>query len=1110
MPRSSYKPLYLTIDSPGSGTSFLTEVLNELDFDIGNRLMLPSYDKPRGLWRNQKIITAHDELLTAFGKDWTTAPFLPTGWGKEPQTQVTLNKLTEILTSDFNSNDIIIVKDPRLSILLPMWKTLAIQLDRPLHTLIMLRSPEAIAQSIKKRNNINSNWGRLIALPYLKSASQNVDIHTNNCFIYEHMITLSAQQLITMLSDLTATHLPSFNTNLENQFQQVIKESLGKPLVNSFEQTAYLNMIEKHQTIIPIHKLSAFISKIFAQDEIKIYTMSASKTKSLLPNRTVSVDILNHTLLNPQSNSDQIESLLESIVERDANIKSLIEESKQAKTRYASMAQLAEERQNQIISERDIVIQLRAKLIELQNLVKSQDHKIRLDDARNKMIENYLEQQNFRLRELVRYYERSPLKASLRAAIFSSLRSLKHIMPVPESMKLTLARKMTGVAQRLQPPEHSSNTSSKFNLTENTKVDILFKETDNPIISIIIPFYNEINQTIACLQSIQQQHINIDYEVILADDKSSDPFHKVLQNIVGVRYFRNEENLHFLRNCNLNAAHARGKYLVFLNNDTIVKPGWLQNLYETFFEHEEVGIVGSKLIYPDGELQEAGGIIWEDASGWNWGKGHNANHPLYNFLRDVDFVSGASLMIPTDLWNEVGGFNENLKKAYYEDVDLCFRVRSMGYRILYKPSSEVVHIEGLSCGTDVTKGAKKHQLVNQKIFSETWQHELKHHFPNGSKPFQASDRNTRGHILYIDATTPEPQKDAGSVNAAYSMRTLIELGYRVHFIAVFNFSHLGAATKNLQNIGIECVYRPFYNNMKSYLKDRGDIFDYIIVSRAECADLFLSTLSKHCPNAKIIYNTVDLHFMRMEREAIIVKDKKIIASAKKMRKKEVSLIKKTDATIVLSEVEHALLSKQKKLATKLWTIPLIRPKAVRLVEFKNTKDIIFVGGYNHKPNIDAVEWLANKIWPEIRKVLPHVKLYICGSAMPDSFQSYAAEDVIVQGFVPDLNALLKKTRLTIAPLRYGAGLKGKVASSIGAGVPCIGTAIAFEGMAQQGLEVVKLLAKTPKDFASLAEKIYNNEELWTKISLAGVEYHNQNFYYKKVSEKYNAMLESLK
>jgi len=298
-------------------------------------------------------------------------------------------------------------------------------------------------------------------------------------------------------------------------------------------------------------------------------------------------------------------------------------------------------------------------------------------------------------------------------------------------------------------------------------------------------------------------------------------------------------------------------------------------------------------------------------------------------------------------------------------------------------------------------------------------------------------------------------------------------------------------------MGVETVFHPFYSNLEQYLSERGDMFD------------FVKDVRKHCPSAKLIYNTVDLHFMRMGRRAERTRDSSILEKAQEMKKQELGFIEKTDATIVLSTVEHHVLTQEGVPNSKLWTIPLIRAEAKRLVEFETTQDIAFIGGYRHPPNIDAVDWLVKEIWPEVRKSTPGIKLHICGSAMPEHFYDYAAPDIIIRGFIPNLDELLSTLRLTIASLRFGAGLKGKVASSIGAGVPCVGTSVAFEGMAESGLSRVKLETETPQGFSEVIADIYNNEEKWTETSLAGVEYHNQNYAYKTVMKTYDAMLSKL-
>ena len=763
---------------------------------------------------------------------------------------------------------------------------------------------------------------------------------------------------------------------------------------------------------------------------------------------------------------------------------------------------------DELYDARDQLKTTRTDFEQYKTMLESYELKDQLNSKRSQMLEKDLSMTNTQLTQVVKDFESRPLRTGIKRSTFNALRAVRHKAPLPEAVKLRMARKMTGVAIRLgRPADGAGSPIQDMSTSVNNEIDFEFLESDNPVISIIVPVYNEISQTIACLKSISQQHVSVPYEVILADDTSPDPFHTILKNIRGMRYFRNPENLGFLNNCNANAKHARGQYLVFLNNDTLVSPGWMERLYRTFTEHGDVGIAGSKLIFPNGHLQEAGGIIWEDGSGWNWGRGQNPEHPRYNYVRDVDYVSGASLMITRELWEEIGGFNTELEKAYYEDTDICFKVRSMKKRVVYQPASEVIHIEGLSSGTDVTQGAKKYQEVNRGTFRRIWADALGTHLENGTTPEIASDRMAKAHILYVDAVTPEPDKDSGSVDAFYTMKILQAQGYRVHFVPGSNFAHWGEATENLERMGVECIYAPFYTNMNALLDERGDMFQYVVLSRAESCEHYLDVIKKKCPSAKIIYNTVDLHFLRKAREAEIsgkATDKK---AAAKMQKEELGYIDKSDRIIVISHAERELLSKTHKISSrKIHTIPLIRNETQREGGFEGRKDIAFIGGYKHPPNIDAVHWLVNEVWPAIEKAVPDATLRICGSHMPKEFYEYASDRISIDGFIPDLDEFLRGLKLTIAPLRFGAGLKGKVASSIGAGVPCIGTDIAFEGMAEKGLKAIKFEANTPKDFAKHCAALYLNEKKWEKASISGVSYHNDNYAYHNISPMFEKLL----
>ena len=212
----------------------------------------------------------------------------------------------------------------------------------------------------------------------------------------------------------------------------------------------------------------------------------------------------------------------------------------------------------------------------------------------------------------------------------------------------------------------------------------------------------------------------------------------------------------FIRACNAGAAQARGRYVALLNNDVEVTAGWIDALIDAFDRFDNVGLAGSKLLNPDGSLQDAGGIVWGSGNPWNYGNAQNPHEPRFGYARQADYLSGAALMMPKKLWNKIGGLSSYLEPMYFEDTDLAFKVREAGYSTWFVPSSQVYHFEGMTSGTDVSTGFKKYQEVNRPKFKRRWARAFGQFGTEGTAPDLEKDRGIVGRVLFIDYAPAAP------------------------------------------------------------------------------------------------------------------------------------------------------------------------------------------------------------------------------------------------------------------------------------------------------------------------------------------------------------------
>lgn len=643
----------------------------------------------------------------------------------------------------------------------------------------------------------------------------------------------------------------------------------------------------------------------------------------------------------------------------------------------------------------------------------------------------------------------------------------------------------------LYEAELSDWTRELVTKVESSYAPIYFNDVDAPLVSVVIPVYNKFQVTYNCLKSIAENLPKCGFEIIIVDDCSKDE--TLFAGFVlsgAVRLIRNARNLGFVGSCNAGAAAGRGKYLLFLNNDTLVRPGWLDELVATFDNVPNVGIAGSKLLFENGSLQEVGGIIWRLGDGWNWGREKDPKDPKFSYLRDSDYVSGAALMIERELFEKLEGFDKYYMPAYYEDTDLAFRVRALGKRVVVQPASEIVHLEGISAGKDVTgSGMKRYQLINHRKFYERWKDTLSLHRFNGQQPELEAERTVKRRAYFIDDSVPTPDQDAGSNAALQHMLALMRLGYKVTFLPADNMAQINPYTANLQKLGIECLYAPYYWSVEEVFRKAAIKPDLVYLHRYTNASKYANLVHQHFPACFTVYNVADLHFLRQERETAI--EGSIGTAVKLSKETELAAMRAVDSIIVHSYVEAEIL-REANPALRVHVVPWAVKPRPPTKSFAERSGYAFVGGYSHRPNVDAAVHLARDIVPLVKASHGTFTAYIVGSKAPPEVTALECEQVKVVGFVPDLTHFMHQLRCTIAPLRYGAGLKGKILDSMAHGLPCVMSEVAAEGF-HLPTELEWLIARSPKEMAEKLIAVHEDAALNERLSRCGLEYIEREF-----------------
>lgn len=633
--------------------------------------------------------------------------------------------------------------------------------------------------------------------------------------------------------------------------------------------------------------------------------------------------------------------------------------------------------------------------------------------------------------------------------------------------------------------------------------DLLYEFTEKNIqkVAVLIPIFNNWCYTERCIRSILKTIDHNIVDIFVLDDCSDDNSVNNLKTYYPlINVIKTESNLGFTRACNFGFKHlGKYKYIYLLNNDTELLDGSILSCLAIVEADLEVGIAGSRLINTDGSLQESGGVIFSDGRGWNWGRDSSPNLSKFSFSRPVDYISGAGILIRNDYLKLCNFFDENYAPAYFEDTDLAFKIRDLGKKVVVASESNLIHHEGKSHGVDTSNSIKRFQTINQSKFVKKWEHVLNSsHYPNKSpyKEIAAFRINSNfKKILWIDSIIPQIHNDSGSIRAHSLLKIALSKNFNIIFLPDDGKCNSLDGSR-LRNQGIATC-----SSLSEVREEFGADFDYVWVSRITNLVKYYSQLRNYFPLAKIIFDTVDLHGLREIREWQGI-NSNLELQGQKTLKKELEFIKKVDSTLVVSTLERDILFRDYGLSSEIVTN--IHSPAKELPTFDSTSGLVFIGSFNHSPNLIAINFFISEIWPKLPESISGSKLTIIGSNPPQELFEIQDQNIEVLGWVKDAESVIRTKRISLAPLTFGAGVKGKIGESLSIGIPVVMTSLAAEGMHMIDRENA-MIADTSDQFAQKILELYTDKNLWNFVQQNGLNVIKNHFSPEIVAKQFDGV-----
>jgi len=615
-----------------------------------------------------------------------------------------------------------------------------------------------------------------------------------------------------------------------------------------------------------------------------------------------------------------------------------------------------------------------------------------------------------------------------------------------------------------------------------TGAELTFAAGDAPEVSVVLVTFNRAELTFECLQSLCALGPR-DLELVIVDNASTDQTRELLERVRGPAILYNQANAHFLAGANQGARHARGRYLLFLNNDVRLLPGSIESALRTLRESAAIGAVGARLVLLDGRLQEAGSIVWNDGSCLGYGRGRDPADPACMFARDVDFCSGAFLLTPRALFESLGGFDRDFAPAYGEEADYCLRLWDKGLRVVYDPDATALHYEFASA--EAPEVAIRLQGRNRETLQRKHRAALAtHHAPQPALALHARRHQDRARrVLFVDDRVPRATLGAGSPRTRQIVASLLQIGYFVTFYPLTEPFDTWPRVRRALPREVEVMLGYGAARFAEFLAERRGYYDVLLVSRPHNMS-FVNEVAAASPQClaglEIVYDAEALYSLREIAGGRLRGQPMSTGRAEALLAEELDLARVAQRVIAVSEGEarhfrsrglphvhvlgHAL-------------APRPTPRA-----FADRGGLLFVGSVHEdtSPNADSLRWFIRQVWPLIEGRIAPAGFDVVGENHAPETRRLAADGVSMVGPLEDLTPSYDAHRVFVAPTRFGAGLPHKVHEAAARGVPVVTTPLVADQLGwRDGVEL--LAADTPRAFADACLSLYTDAGLWSAL-----------------------------